>query len=356
MKVHYKQFIFAREYRGYTQTELSSKIKGLSQSNLSKFEKGLGLLSDEVLQRIIQFLDFPESFFTTKISNTIENAHYRKKAAITKAEKAKLEYSNKLIGYIIDQMAEAVEYPQFKFKEVNVEDGYSPSTIAQFVRKQFGLKDEPIADIFSFLERNGIIVIELDSDNESFDGVSFITDNGFHVIVINKNFTNDRKRFTLAHELGHILMHLSSDFIIADYRDVEQEANNFASEFLMPESAIKNSLYGLKLSALVPLKEYWLTSMASIIRRARDLKCIDGNKYQYFNIELSRKGYKKEEPINVDIDYPTIFNKAYKLHKTDLNYTDQELANAFSLPIDIIDKFCSNKTDIVRLRPKKMVI
>ena len=45
-----RQLTFVREYRGYSQTELSSKVKGLSQSNLSKFEKGVGQLSDEVKQ------------------------------------------------------------------------------------------------------------------------------------------------------------------------------------------------------------------------------------------------------------------------------------------------------------------
>lgn len=55
MGINYKQLIFAREYRGYSQTELASKIIGLSQSNLSKYEKGVGTLSADVLNRIIDF-------------------------------------------------------------------------------------------------------------------------------------------------------------------------------------------------------------------------------------------------------------------------------------------------------------
>ena len=55
MEINYKQIIFAREYRGYSQTELASKIVGLSQSNLSKYEKGIGPLSTDVLNRIIDF-------------------------------------------------------------------------------------------------------------------------------------------------------------------------------------------------------------------------------------------------------------------------------------------------------------
>ena len=92
-----RQLTFVREYRGYSQTELSSKVKGLSQSNLSKFEKGVGQLSDEVKKRIIDFLGFPKDFYEQSISNNVENAHYRKKLGIGKKEKEYIERSNKLM-------------------------------------------------------------------------------------------------------------------------------------------------------------------------------------------------------------------------------------------------------------------
>lgn len=138
---------------------------------------------------------------------------------------------------------------------IDLEDGYTPETVAQYTRKYLGLKDEPVRNIFSLLERNGIIIIELDYDVDLFDGVSFLTDGGYYVIIINKNFSNDHKRFTLAHELGHLIMHTSNEFLISEYRDKEDEANKFASEFLMPSDAISNSLRGLKLQYLVELKD-----------------------------------------------------------------------------------------------------
>lgn len=274
MEINYKQIIFAREYRGYSQTELASKIVGLSQSNLSKYEKGIGPLSTDVLNRIIDFLGFPTDFYEKKISNIAENAHYRRKKGMTKNERSQIDLSNKLLGYIVDQMGESVEFPDMSFRMIDLEDGYTPETVAQYTRKYLGLKDEPVRNIFSLLERNGIIIIELDYDVDLFDGVSFLTDGGYYVIIINKNFSNDHKRFTLAHELGHLIMHTSNEFLISEYRDKEDEANRFASEFLMPSDAISNSLRGLKLQYLVELKRYWLTSMASIVRRAKDLKCI----------------------------------------------------------------------------------
>lgn len=338
--MNHKQLIFAREYRGYTQTQLSKSIEGLSQSNLSKFEKGISVLSEEVIDRIISFLNFPRDFFNQVISIECENADYRRKATLTKKQKSELDYSNKLIGYLIDQMSSSIEWPEFNLKPFDLEDGYSPEYVASFSRKLMGLKnDEPIRDIMNLIESFGVIVVELDAD-EKFDGVSFLTNQGYPVIVLNENFDNDRKRFTVAHELGHIIMHKAGRNPIPEFRDREDEANRFASEFLMPKEGIKNSLYSLRLSDLFELKRYWLTSMASIIRRARDVGAINQNRYKYLYIELSRSGQKKKESVKVYIDSPQLFQKGYLLHRNELQYSDEELSQAFNLPLDVVVKFC----------------
>jgi len=107
--------------------------------------------------------------------------------------------------------------------------------------------------------------------------------------------------------------------------------------------AIKNSLYGVKLSSLAELKRYWLTSMASILRRAYDLGCISKDRYTYLIIEMSRQGLLKNEKLNVIIDSPTLFDKGYKMHKNELEYSDEELSQAFCLPSDIINDLCNPK-------------
>lgn len=73
-----KQLTLAREYRGFSQRELADSIEGLSQCDLSKFEKGIGVLSDKIQKEIIAFLNFPKEFFNRSINIRIENAHYRK--------------------------------------------------------------------------------------------------------------------------------------------------------------------------------------------------------------------------------------------------------------------------------------
>jgi transcriptional regulator with XRE-family HTH domain len=78
------QLIFAREYRGISQTELAAKISGLSQSNLSKYEKGIGFVSRDILLKVFEFLNFPENFFNKNINNLSDTAHFRKRTTITK--------------------------------------------------------------------------------------------------------------------------------------------------------------------------------------------------------------------------------------------------------------------------------
>lgn len=352
MKFNHSQFVFAREYRGLSQTNLSKMIKGLSQSNLSKFEKGFDVLSDNIITELINFLDFPTSFFTSRINNDIEIAHYRKKSGITKSIKSELESNNKIIGYLLDQLNGSVNFPDFNLRPLDPEE-YTPEEAARFTRKLMGLnKREPVLNIFNLIESSGIPVFEFNDVTDKFDGVSFKTDEGTPIIIINKNFPNDRKRFTLAHELGHILMHCSGDFPTPVHRTEKQkenEANRFAAEFLMPALGIRDSLLGLSLYDLAPLKKYWHTSKQSIIRRAKDLKCIPDKRATYLMIELSRLGERKTEKTLVDIDKPKIFKSAYDLHRNELEYSDEDLAMAFSMPVDIIKKYF-NFSDNSKLR------
>lgn len=349
MKINHNQLTFAREYRGFSQTDLSSMIEGLSQPNLSKFEKGFDTLSNDLIEKIMKRLDFPIEFLSKNISNESNTAHYRKRTTITKKIRTEIEQNYKLIGYLVDEMAESLEWPEFKFPTIDLENGYTPSDVAQHTRRFLRLKpNEPIIDICNTLEVNGIIIVESIAF-EKFDGVSFVSDFGYPIIVINKNFSNDRKRFTVAHELGHLLMHSANNPLIPAVRKdkLENEANEFASEFLMPESVIKKSLYSLGLGDLVELKRYWRTSMASIARRAYDLGCITKSTYVYFNIELSRlnkNGEQKNEGVEVSIDSPGLFKKGYSLHVNELNYTDTELALGFKLPKDIIFRYFKEDT------------
>jgi Zn-dependent peptidase ImmA (M78 family)/DNA-binding XRE family transcriptional regulator len=325
MQSKYTQLAFAREYRGLSQTELAERVPGLSQSNLSKFEKGIDKLSSETVSKILGFLNFPDSWLEQTIGNLPTSAHYRKRTTI------------RLIGFIADQMSKAIEWPDYFMLDFESDSNLRPEQIAESLRDFFGIPpNAPVREICNLLESHGIIIVEY-RGHAKFDGVSFMSDNGNPIIVINKEFSNDRKRYTIAHELGHLVLHQGT---LVSNMEKENEANQFASEFLMPGEIIRHSLKDLRLSRLGELKRYWLTSMQSLVRRAYDLDCINSDRYQYLNIELSRNGGKKKEPIEVPLDRPRLFFEAYKLFEMELNYSDEDFVDAFHLPDDVIKRFC----------------
>ena len=342
-----RQLTFAREYRGYSQSKLASEVPGLSQSNLSKFEKGLGPLSEELIRRIMNVLDFPIEFLNLSFTTT-EDGHYRKKSSIKASIRNQIRSFRKLIAHTMDCVAEEIEFPEFKFKYIDIDSyGTTPEEIAQIVRRQFKLGDTPIKDIFGFLESNGIITYQWDCDIDDFDGVSLVTDKGYHLIIVNRNMSNDRVRFTLAHELGHIIMHQSLDFIIPENRNKEIEAHKFAAEFLMPEKAIRPYLTKVTINGLILIKKYWLTSMAALLHRAKELHLIDDKRHKYLLIELSRNGWRSKEPVSVYIDRPKAIEMASNLLRNELSYQYEDIAKATALPVDIVDKIFN-----INSRPK----
>jgi hypothetical protein len=103
------------------------------------------------------------------------------------------------------------------------------------------------------------------------------------------------------------------------------------------------------MSDLSGLKKYWLTSMTSIIRRAKDLGCINADRYKFLSIEMSRNGLNKNDGVVVPIDKPTCFKNAVELFKNELSYSEDDFMNFTALPIDILRDIMSFNND-VRLR------
>lgn len=126
------------------------------------------------------------------------------------------------------------------------------------------------------------------------------------IVLLGAHAPGDRLRFTVAHELGHAVMHAMP------CADCEKQADAFASEFLMPRKEIRDSLRGVDLPRLAELKAVWGTSMAALARRARDVGAISDSHYRTLNIELSSSGFRKNEPIAISQEKPTALATAVR--------------------------------------------
>lgn len=139
--------------------------------------------------------------------------------------------------------------------------------------KSWNLGYDPIPSVIEMLEERGVRVIEIDA-SEAFDGFSTFVGN-IPVVVINKNFTTDRKRFTALHELGHLVL------AIEDGADEEKICNAFAGAMLLPDDCLNRLLgdirHNIAAGELVSIKEQYGISIQAIIKRAEMKGIIDKN-------------------------------------------------------------------------------
>ncbi|OGY55393.1 MAG: hypothetical protein A2951_00970 [Candidatus Buchananbacteria bacterium RIFCSPLOWO2_01_FULL_56_15] len=98
------------------------------------------------------------------------------------------------------------------------------------------------------------------------------------LIMVNKNATigynNEqhwhRRRFTIGHELGHLLMGHVCNNDPSDHR--EQEANEFAAELLMPLALLKNDYR--KIKVLKELARQYKVSEEAMCRHLMNCRLI----------------------------------------------------------------------------------
>jgi Zn-dependent peptidase ImmA (M78 family)/DNA-binding XRE family transcriptional regulator len=343
---NFKMLTIARESRGLTQAELSEKTN-TDASNLSRFEQNKAQPSEDLLSKYAAALNYPLAFFYQQPpTSPISDFFYRKRITLPAKQKAKLEAQIEVIRFIYDILLKSVSIPEIRFPTVSISKNFTPEDAAALTREFLGIKRGSVNDLIAAVEKKGIAVVYIDAEADKFDGMTAYTDRGYPLIVLNKKMPNDRKRFTIAHELAHQIAHLPFRYEFEMYERLksepdafEKEADAFASAFLMPASDIRNELVNLTYSKLSQLKNYWQVSKRAVVVRAKTLGCIDDKRYKTLMVELSRNGERMTEGFDVEIDKPQLFSQIIKAHLEKLNYTTRELAEALFI----------NETDLMNI-------
>lgn len=355
-QVNFKTIELARLSRGLTQKDLCAYLPNIPQSSLSRIEKGQLNITEETLRKLAEVLNYPIDFFyQEELRTPISSLYFRKRSTI-KQKSLDIIFSDiKIILKSIDKLLSEIELQEFPRLSFDLTNGWTPQSVAIRIREIFKIPNGPIKDIVKILEEEGIIVYFYDTNEEKFDGLTAYTDNGYPVIFVNKNMPNDRIRYTISHELGHLVQHIPCD--VEPWRNVEDEANLFASEFLMPERDCYHDLQDISFNKLTMLKAFWGISKAAIIRRAKTLNIITEGGYIYLMKELGKRNERKNETGFVEIDEPNILKEVIFLLKSELNYTEDTLAENIHLQTgDYIRYFDNNKQVKVKIRALKPAI
>lgn len=335
-RVNYRMITLARVARGYTQTDLANAIPKLSQGNLCKIEKDALGITDDMVVKIADFLDFPVSFFYQQYTfPPFSQIYYRKLESVTSGNKkmTELRANFNIIMSCIDNMIDELSIPSFSVPQYDLEEGISIKDVAKRTRLKMGVPDGNIDDLAHFVEKSGVLIVEIDTDFDKFDAMTGKTSNGTVVVFLNGNMPKDRQRFTLAHELGHIIMHIP--FVDIDSnRNIEKEANKFASEFLMPSNEFRNDAMYLSYHKLNILKSYWKVSKQAIIYRAKEDGLIDENKFKSLMVQLSVNGERKVERNPIQSPPPKLLKKMVDAFYHEMDLTNEDVINITKIKLD----------------------
>ncbi|HEX5496156.1 MAG TPA: ImmA/IrrE family metallo-endopeptidase [Mycobacteriales bacterium] len=287
----------ARRARGLKQNQLADALN-LGQGTLSRYESGLREPDEKTLGMLAGALGVTSEFLRragdTRGAMAVE-AHMRRRATakptVWRRLEAKLNMYRMHSRYLLEEVSIRADQSVPTFDPL---DG-SPPDAARLVRMQWRMPIGPVRHLTGWLESAGCLVLAEDFGTPRVDGLSQWIDD-HPVILLNDRSPTDRRRLTLAHELGHLVLHATTIGT-----DLEQEADAFAAEFLMPAAVIRPELRNLSLGRLHDLKRAWGVSMQALIERAHDLNVITTTQRTNFYKTFSAKGWRTHEPVSDEL-------------------------------------------------------
>lgn len=282
----------ARLARGLTQERLAEELD-VSPSQVGRFERGEAEPDSSYLISIADALDTRTEALLRPRFVEVEKPDFRKKSRLKQREqKAVLAQVGEWIERYLD-LESLVDQPS-EFEVVRFEIGGFDDVeeAAVQLRQTWGLGLDPIDNLTEVLEDRGIRVCPVEAD-EDFDALAFWADEDIPVVAFRRGVPGDRQRFSMAHELGHIVLEPNGV-------EAEDAANRFAGAFLVPRQRARDELgddrRSLNPHELHLLKHKYGLSMAGWIYRASDLDILSDDEAQSMWKLLARKGWREEEP------------------------------------------------------------
>lgn len=342
-RFNHHMLVLAREARGLTQANLAS-LAVIAQGTLSKYETGTSEPTEAASLTLAEALGFPLKFFyRAEQVYGFPPFHYRRRKKLSAKALGRIVAEMNIRRIHVRQMSlsfdtkggafipeiDRDEYHAGKRAHLDIED------VARAVREMWTVPAGPIPNMVELLERNGAIVIPCDFGTDLIDAMSQRIDGMPVLFFVNMHAPTDRLRHTLAHELGHMVLHTS---VLKDDEAMENEADTFAGAFLLPADEVRPQLRRFDLRQLANMKQFWKVSMAAIAVRADRLGLITEYQKKLFWMEMSRLGYRKREPHEPPREEPTKLRKMVEYHRNRLEYSTQEMADLLDLVIPEYEK------------------
>ncbi|MFA6569474.1 MAG: ImmA/IrrE family metallo-endopeptidase [Victivallales bacterium] len=288
-----------RNIKGLTQDAIAAKA-GISRNAYRSIENGTSEPRVSNLKSLADALDV-KIFDLFRTVPAIPSLRFRSNKTLNSREQDKRQQHIsdfacwlRDFNFLEDELKEK---KRFELKKL-VGSTTDPLGMAYKVRSTLKIDDEPIRDICDLVESAGVKIFLIDSDLDNFFGFSLSEKDGGPAIGVNESIkiNVERKIFTVAHELGHILLHPDSfdskEKIEMD--DAEKGADTFASHLLMPQKCFKQELEKSKglhwMKQVLHIKRIFKVSYKTVLVRLREDGLVDNSIWQKFALECKRLG------------------------------------------------------------------
>ncbi|WP_432112752.1 helix-turn-helix domain-containing protein [Streptomyces sp. S1] len=282
----------ARKRRGVTLAELSDQA-GVSLQSLSNYETGRTTPRAATLNKLASALDFPAAFFEGPALDELpsDGISWRARSKTSPRVLDAARAAGVLGAMLYDWIADRFHLPAVDVPSLGRPD---PETAAGMVRTRWDLGEAPAPNMVHLLEAHGVRVFSLDPDHAEVDAFA-VWRNGVPFVFLNTLKSAERGRFDAAHELGHLVMHGSERACSGP--EAERQANAFASAFLMPRASVLGHMpSGAHVDQIIRGKQIWKVSAMALTYRMHDLGLLTDWQYRSTCAELSRLGYRSDEP------------------------------------------------------------
>ena len=314
-----------REARGLLVKELADLI-GKSSSYVSKVESGGAELTGEPLEEYARALEVDPALLCHSYEPVgLEGAHFRshtttpmkvRKQAVAEANWAHLHLE------VFLGLAEYEHPRSLPQVDADLLEG-GGATAAAIVRRMWRVNGR-IANMTKLLESCGVFVVNFPHDHRHVDAVTVRGENLTAVVMIRDDLPPERRRWTLAHELGHLVMDATSNL---EPKVLEARADAFAAEFLIPFDDIEAELQGItprQIDHLEGLRRYWGVSIPALVRTAYKGGCITEHQYRYWFKTLNSQGRLRGTRDTIWVEEPQAAARLLAVLK-DEGYSMQEL-------------------------------
>lgn len=328
----------ARQSAGMSLRE-AAECADLSHTAIANYERGTAIPSSAVLIKLAEAFGVRVEYFFRQRETRLAEVEYRKGSRL--ARKA----LDRIAGNVREQIERFLALERFlphrpiepfvvpKGLPLRIESLGAIEDFALELRRLWGLGRDPIPMMTDMLEERGILVFQRPiGPDAKFDGLAARVD-GRPVIVVGRDWPGDRQRFTLAHELGHLVLRGRLAEI-----DEEAAANRFAGAFLAPAPEVIKEL-GTRRTWLEPrelcvLKHAYGLSMGAWLFRARDNGILSGSAYLKAVKHFRSKGWHRREPCEpYPQETPQLFEQMVFHALAEDFITESKAAELLGLPL-----------------------